>query len=332
MNKIKKLFRADLTSVVLPLVILFIVLMVGSKGFLSAYNIVSVLQSVAIFVLVGLAQMSALSLGQFNLAVGAMGCLTAIMMGLFMQTLGLPVVLAIFLGLIIAMILGAIQGIIIAKSGISPFIITLALLSVYTGIATVITMGNSYNSLPDTIKTISRMQFGSVPLTFIISFLICVLAYVVLRYTNIGRRLQAVGANSRAAQFSGINVTGTIVMGHTISGLFAGFAAFIQICKFNSAQLAIGSDWMMTSFVVAVLGGTLLSGGKISVLGTLLGSFLMIFINNALGLWRVNTYMFQTIMGIVLLIAFELDRARISYIKKQSTIAHESQKEGAKNE
>ena len=332
MNKVKKLFRMDLTSVVLPLVILFIVLLIGSKGFLSAYNILSLLQSVAIFVLIGLAQMSALSLGQFNLAVGAMGCLSAIMMGLFMQVLGLPFIVAVILGLGIAMLAGAIQGLIIAKSGISPFIITLALLSVFTGIATVITMGDSYNDLPVIIQNISRMQFGPVPLTFLISVAICAIAFIVFKYTNIGRRLQAVGANPRAAQFSGINVANTVIMGHTISGLFAGLAAFIQICKFNSAQLAIGSDWMMTSFVVAVLGGTLLSGGKISVVGTLLGSLLMVFIINALGLWRVNTYMFQTIMGLVLLGAYEIDRARLSYIKKRSIMVVEAQDEVAKDE
>ncbi|MEI6101580.1 MAG: ABC transporter permease [Eubacteriales bacterium] len=329
MNRIKKLFQADLTGVLLPLIILLIVLAVSSKGFLSEYNLVSLLQTAAIFVLIGLAQMSALSLGQFNLAVGAMGCLSAIMMGLFMQVLNMPVVPAILLGLVIAMVLGAIQGILIAKSGISPFIITLALLSVYTGIATVITQGNSYNSLPDTIKVISRMQFGVVPLTFILSLAVCFAAFIVFRYTNVGRRLQAVGVNDRVAMYSGINVPATVVMGHVLSGLFAGCAAFIQICKFNSAQLAIGNDWMMTSFVVAVLGGTLLSGGKVSVMGTLFGSFLMVFINNALGLWRVNTYMFQMIMGLVLLVAFEIDRTRISILKKQGMLTTDRQKESS---
>jgi ribose transport system permease protein len=233
----------------------------------------------------------------------------------------------VLLGLAIAMLLGALQGLLIAKSGISPFIITLALLSVYTGIATVITQGASYNALPDAIKTISRMQFGVIPLTLIISLSICAVAYVVFRYTNVGRHLQAVGASDRVALFSGIIVPRTVIMGHTISGLFAGMAAFIQICKFNSAQLAIGDDFMMTSFVVAVLGGTLLSGGKVSVLGTLFGSFLMVFINNALGLWRVNTYMFQMIMGLVLLGAYEIDRARVAIIKRQSLLSAEHSKE-----
>ena len=316
----------------LPVVILFGVLAIGWPGFLSDYNLISLFQTVALYVLIGLAQMSALSLGQFNLAVGGMGCLSAIAMGFFMQVLGIPVLIAVLLGLLIAMLLGALQGLLIAKSGISPFIITLALLSVFTGIATVVTQGNSYNDLPDAIKTISRMQFGVIPLTLVISLGICAVAFVAFRYTNIGRHLQAVGASDRVALFSGIIVPRTVIMGHTISGLFAGLAAFIQICKFNSAQLAIGDDFMMTSFVVAVLGGTLLSGGKVSVLGTLFGSFLMVFINNALGLWRVNTYMFQMIMGLVLLGAYEIDRARVSIIKRQSLMSAEHTKESGEYE
>lgn len=320
MKTVKKLFSYDLTSVILPLIVLFVVLLIGSKGFLSAYNMISVMQSVAIFVLMGLSQMSTLSLGQMNLALGAMGCLSAIMMGIFMQVLGLPMPVALVLGLLVALLLGAIQGVMIAKTGMSPFIITLALQSVFNGIPAVITKGGSYNELPEVIRTISRTQFGPVPLTFIISLVIVAIAFIVFHYTNIGRNLMAVGANKRAAKFAGINVDGTIILGHALSGLFAGLCAFIQICKFNSAQLAIGSDWMMTSFVVAVLGGTQLSGGKVSVIGTLLGSFLMVLINNALGLWRVNTYLFQAIMGVLLLVAYEIDRMRLGMIKKQSII------------
>ncbi len=321
MKTIKKLLRHDLTSVVLPVIVLGAILLFGSKGFLSAYNMISILQNVAIYVLIGMAQMSALSLGQFNLAVGGMGCLSAIMMGLFMQVLGIPFGIALIMGLILATILGAVQGVLIAKSGISPFILTLSLASIYTGLAAVITKGNSFNELPTTIQTISRTMIGNVvPLTFIISLIICLVIVLVFHYSNIGRRLMATGANRRAALFSGINVDQYIILGHSLSGLLAGCAAFIQICKFNSAQLAIGSDWMMTSFVVAVLGGTQLSGGKVSVPGTLLGSVMMVLINNALGLWRVNTYMFQTIMGIMLLIAYEIDRARLQFIRRQSIL------------
>ncbi len=327
MKKIKKLLTDDLSSVILPVITLFIVLAVSSKGFLSNYNIMSVLQSVAIYVLIGLAQMAALSLGQFNLAVGAMGTLTSIMMGLFMQQLGFPVIAALLAGLIIAMLLGAVQGILIAKSGLNPFMITLALSNVYIGIAAVITQGNSFKELPEMIKNVNRSNIGAVPTTFMISLIICVIVFFVFRYTNTGRYLQASGANRRSAIFSGMNVDNITILGHVISGFFCGCAAFIQICIFNSAQLAIGSDWLVPSFVVAVLGGTLLSGGKVTVVGTLFGAFLMVFINNALGLWKVNTYTFQLIMGIVLLAAYEIDRVRSSIVIRHSILAATSDKE-----
>lgn len=320
MNRIKQIMRYDLVGVILPLVVLFILLITTSKGFLTPYNITSILQQISIFVLIGMAQMFVLSLGQFNLALGSMGCLSAIIMGFLMQVVGLPVIAAVIIGLIAAAFFGWIQGALIARSGINPFIITLALISVFFGISAVITKGQPYDELPDGIQLINQLKVGPVPVTFLISLAVCAIVYFVFRYMSIGKQLLAVGENQHAALFSGINVKQTITVGHMLSGLLCGIAGVIQIARFGSAQISIGDDWMLTSFVVAVLGGTLLSGGKISVLGTLLGSFLMMFINNLLVLWNVNTYMFQAILGLVLLGAFEMDRARISMIRRQTDL------------
>ena len=332
MDRVKKLLRNDLTSVLLPLLVLFIVLVTTSNGFLSAYNITSLLEQITIFVLIGMAQMMVLSLGQFNLALGSMGCLSAISMGFSMQVLGLPVPAAMVVGLVIATLLGWIQGILIARSGINPFMITLALISVFYGIAAALTQGKAYDRLPATIQKINLLKFGPVPATFLVSLIVCALVYFLFRYLDIGKRLLAVGENPRAALFTGIDVKKTITTGHMVSGLLCGIAAIIQISKFGSAQISIGNDWMLTSFVVTVLGGTLLSGGKVSALGTLLGSFLMMFINNLLVLWGVNAYIFQTILGLVLLGAFEVDRARLSIIKRQMVPANQESTEGSGDE
>lgn len=328
MNILKKIIRNDLSSVIAPLIILFIALVSTSSGFLSSYNITSLLEQITIFVLIGLAQMVVLSLGQFNLALGSMGCLSAISMGFFMQILGFPVVISIMIGLIVAALLGFIQGFLIAKSGINPFIITLSLISVYFGISAIITKGSPYDKLPKSILEINMIKWGPVPLTFVFSVLVCFAVYFIFRYMNIGKQLLATGENKRAARFSGINVDRTIIIGHMISAVLCGIAAVIQIAKFGSAQISIGNDWMLTSFVVTVLGGTLLSGGKVSAIGTLLGSFLMMFINNLLILWGVNAYIFQTILGLVLLGAFEVDRARLKMISRQSDLVTVKVSEG----
>lgn len=328
MQQIRKGLRNDLTSVILPLVVLFTILVIGSSGFLSSYNLTSLMQTITIYMLAGLAQMSALALGQFNLAIGSIGCLSSIIMGYCMQVLGLPMWVAIPMGLLFAAISGAIQGVLIAKSGINPFIITLSLLSVYKGIATVISHGEPFNAIPEGIKAFNRASVGVIPVTFIVALVIWACTLVLFKYKKIGLRMLAVGENARAAQFSGINVSTTVIIGHMISGLLCGIAAIIQTARFASAQISVGDDWMMTSFVVTVLGGTLLSGGKVSVLGTLLGAILMVFINNALVLWGVSTYAFQLILGLVLLAAYEVDRARISVINRQSELVSEQEKGG----
>jgi len=320
MLSFKRAFQHELTSVMLPLVVLTVLLIISSPGFVSAYNITSLLQSITIFMVIGMAQMAALTLGHLNLAIGSIGSLTSILMGVLMQTLKVPVLPALALGLVVASVCGLIQGLLITRSRISPFIISLALLSIFKGIGIVISKGVPFDQLPDAIKMFNRAKVGVFPVSFFVAILSAVIVYLIFRYMKIGLRLEATGANPRAALFSGIRVNRTIVFGHILSGLLCGVAAIIQTSRFGSAQISVGDDWMLTSFVVAVLGGTLLSGGKASTVGTILGSVLMVLINNALVLWNVNTYAFPAILGLVLLTAYEVDRGRLKLIKRQSEL------------
>jgi len=318
LSKIKKLLSNDLSSVVLCVAALFIVLAVTSKGFLSSYNVLSNLQTVSIYGLIGLAQMAALSLGQMNLAVGSMGCLSGIFMGMCMELLGLPVWICIAVCLLAGMALGALQGVLIAKTGINPFIVTLTLLSIYKGIATIITQGQSYQHLPESFKSFGSIHLGPVPMSFIITIAVCVAIFIVFKYSKLGQRMLACGASQKAAVYSGINVKGTIIWGHTLSGALCAVAAILQILRFGSAQISVGDDWMLTSFAVAVLGGTLLSGGKVSIVGVILGSCIMVFIHNALTLWGVSSYMVQIFVGAILVLSYELDKARVNMVNKRA--------------
>lgn len=318
MNKVKKLFNADLTSVIIPVLILFVLLSMTSSGFLTKFNLNSIMQLISVYVIVGLAQMAVLSLGQMNLAVGSIGCLSGIMFGMCLQVFGIPIIASILIGLIVAALLGLIQGELIARTGINPFIITLALLSTFKGLVSVITKGQSYQGFPASFKMLNKISIGPVPIMFLFALVVLIIVFVVFKYFLIGKKLLACGENPKAAQYSGINVKKTIVIGHIISGLLCGIAAIIQISKFGSAQLSVGDDWMLVSFVVPVLGGTLLSGGKVSAIGTLLGGVLMVLINNALVIWGVSSYTFQTFIGVILLLAYEVDRTRINLVNKQA--------------
>lgn len=322
MKKVKQLIQADLSSVILPIIVIFGLLAITSEGFLSSYNMYSIFQSVPIFVIVGLAQMTVLSLGQMNLAVGSIGVLSSVVFGFAMQQWGMPTLICVLISCAAGLLQGVIQGVMITKSGINPFIISLALLSVYKGFALVITKGQPFSKLSTGFKAFGNMHVTSLfPITIFIAILAAAFMYVLIRCRKLGKKLLACGANGTAAIYSGVNYDKTVIAGHAISGLLCAIAAIIQVSRFGSVQLSIGDDWMLTSFVVPVLGGTLLSGGKVNVIGTFLGGFLMVLINNAIVLWGVSSYATNAALGVILLLAYEVDRMRKKMMNNQAKSA-----------
>jgi len=156
-----------------------------------------------------------------------------------------------------------------------------------------------------------------IPLLFYIALIISALLYVLMRKTVLGRQLLATGANPRAAKISGIEVDKIIIIAHTLSGLLAGIAGILQVSRMGVGQASIGAEWMMISFAAPVLGGTILSGGKVNVIGTIFGAILMSIITNALVLWNISQYWFQAFIGLTLLAAYEMDRIRVSLLSPQ---------------
>lgn len=326
MKKVKQLLQADLSSVILPIIVIFAILAATSEGFLSSYNMYSVFQSVPIFVIVGLAQMVVLSLGQMNLAVGSIGVLSSVVFGIAMQEAGLPASICIILACGAGLLQGFLQGVMVTKSGINPFIISLALLSLYKGLALVITSGQPFSQLSVGFKEFGNMKIANLfPATIFIAILVSVAMYILIRYRRLGKKLLACGANGVAAVYSGVNYDKTVIAGHCVSGVLCAIAAILQVSRFGSVQLSIGDDWMLTSFVVPVLGGTLLSGGKVNVIGTFLGGFLMVLINNAIVLWGVSSYATNAAVGIILLLAYEVDRMRKKMMTNQAKNAVEKE-------
>lgn len=322
MKKVKTLFQADLYSVIVPIVVISVILAATSEGFLSTYNLYSIFQAAPIFILVGLAQMVVLSLGQMNLAVGSIGVLSGVVFGIAMESLGMPAVICVLLACATGILQGLVQGLLVTKSGINPFIISLALLSLYKGLALVITSGQPFSRLGEGFKAFGNLKFaGLFPATILVAIAAGGVLYIVIRYRSLGKKLLACGANSTAAVYSGVNYDRTVIAGHCLSGCLCAVAAILQISRFGSVQLSVGDDWMLISFVVPVLGGTLLSGGKVNVIGTFLGGFLMVLINNAIVLWGISSYATNAAVGVILLLAYEVDRMRKRMMRKQAEAA-----------
>lgn len=307
----------DLLSVLVPIFIFGILLSTTAEGFLSSYNLQSLGRIVGITTIVGFAQLLVLSIGHFNIALGSMASFAGMSTSALMEVYGVNVWIAIITGIIIGTALGYIQGFLIVKTGINPFIITLSLTSIYLGFTIGITRGVLFQKLPAAFKLIGKMNLFGIPLLFLISLVTAIILYIVMHKTILGRQLLATGANPRAAGISGIEVNKITVLAHTISGTLAGIAGILQVSRMGVGQASVGADWMLISFAAPVLGGTILSGGKVNVIGTIFGAILMSIITNGLILINISQYWFQAFMGLILLGAFEIDRIRVSLLASQ---------------
>jgi ribose transport system permease protein len=284
-------------------------------GFLSSFNLFTLGRALAIDVVIGFAQMVVLATGGMNLSVGAIGVCAVMMSGYLMQTLGLPVAIAVLGALALGGVLGWVNGYAIVRTGVSSFVITLASANLFSGAMLILTKATPLDELPPQVGGLGKMQIaGLVSPLLVVAIVLGAGLYIVYRFTILGRQILAAGANPRAAAMSGVPVGRVVVVSHALSGLLAAAAGVMVVAHLGAAMPAVGGEeWLLPSFLGPVLGGTLLSGGAISVVGTLLGAALVTTIRSGLLVLQIGSYWLQLFLGIVLLFAVLVDRYRGVY-------------------
>lgn len=289
-------------------------LSIFSSGFISGNNFFSTSRSFSLWIMVGFSQMMALVIGHMNLSAGAIGGLSAVVTGYLFQNQSMPAWLGVALGLIVGILCGSINGILITKTGINAFIITLGTTSIFTGLNLGLTHSLPFPTIPESLTYIGRGRiFGIFPVLFFIMLGVALLLGFMFKYTVLGRWILATGGNRESAVMSGIDVKWITVLVHTLSGLLAGFAGVLFVCRLGSAHPTIGQNWLLMSFAVPVIGGTALVGGSVAITGVVLGGVLMTLISNGLVLLEVDIFWEQFFMGILVLIAVFIDRLRTVY-------------------
>lgn len=287
--------------------------------FFSSFNQFALGRVAAINIMVGFAMMVVIVTGGLNLAVGAIGVCAAMVFGLVVERAGLPWPLAAVAAIGTGLILGWINGFVIVRSGLHSFIITLASMSIFFGAMTYLTQGQSFRSIPPSFSSLSGTRLlGVVSPVLLIAFAVGLLLIILYRYTVVGREMLAAGARPEAAELSGVRVGRIFILCHMLSGALAGVAALIVVAR-NAAALPtmagqLGQDWLLLAFLGPVLGGTLLGGGRVSVIGTLLGAILVTMLSNGLLLLQIGEFWVQACLGVLLLIAVLIDLARRSYL------------------
>ena len=290
-----------------------------APGFLSPFNLFSVGRALAVDIVIGFAQMAALATGGMNLSVGSIGVCAVMTGGYLMQTLALPVPVAIAGALGLGAALGWLNGFVIARSGVSSFIITLASANLYSGAMLILTKAVPLNSLPTAVGAFGKAKIaGLVSPLLVIALAIGLLLFVFYRHSVLGRQILAAGANARAAKMSGVPVDRVITISHALSGLLAATAGMMVVAHLGAAMPAVGGeDWLLPSFLGPVLGGTPLSGGAVAVVGTMLGALLVTTIRSGLLVMQIGNYWLQLYLGVILLLAVLADRYRALYQERR---------------
>jgi ribose transport system permease protein len=283
-----------------------------AQGFLSDFNLFTLLRFAAVQVVVAFGQMIALSAGEMNLSLGAIGGAVAMCAGGLMEVFSLSPFLAIPIALALGALLGSVNGVLTVRTGINSFVITLATASVFTGLMLAITQAHSYDDLPSAFLTFSRIRVLGFPVSplVLVMLLAAVLLWLLYDKTSLGREILAVGSNRRAAAMSGIPVGATLIKTHALSGLLAGLAGIMTAAMLADAVPVIGMDWLLPSFAIAVIGGTAITGGTVSVGGAIIGGFLVAGITNGVLLLNVSNFFVNLFLGLILLLAVSLDRIR----------------------
>ena len=311
------LLRNTNFSLVIALLVLFAILSLSSKNFLSAYNMYTIGRTLAIYAFVGLAQAVVIAIGDMNISAGAIGGLATITAGYFMSVMHLPGSVAAIIALLVGTAAGTINGIISTKLGINAFIVTLSTMFIYTGINFGFTQGYSFNNIPKSFSFLGKNSFLGIPLLFIFTIIVFIIVFFFYNFNLTGRRILAVGENADAAKFSGINNVNIKIFSHSLSGFLAALAALLYISRMGTAQPTVGQDWLIISFAVAIIGGTSLKGGSLTALGLVIGAIIMVLIKNGLILLKTNVYWEQAFLGALIMIAVGVDRLRATYNQRK---------------
>ena len=304
----------------LVLTFLWISLSAAEPGFLSKFNLNSLGRSASVDVVVGFAQMVVLASGGMNLSVGAIGVCAVMANGYFLQVLGLPIYAGSIATLGLGGLLGLLNGVAIAKTNVSSFIVTLASASLFGGGMLIVNKGVPFDGLPPSISAFGRMDIGPVPVLVPIALAIGVLLHILFAHTALGRQILAVGGSIRVAEMSGIEVNHIVMVVHVLSGVLAAAAALILTARTGAAMpAAAGNDWLLPSFLGPVIGGTLLSGGRISVTGAILGALLVATMRSGLLIMQVGSFWLQFFLGIFLLASVMFERSRSQFVSRGRT-------------
>lgn len=311
MDFIKRLLRARETGIAVVVLAMITFLSLATDTFFTASNLAVVSRQISLNAIIAMGMTLVILMGGIDLSVGSVVAISSVMLGLTMVRWNMPIWLGIVIGILMGVVIGFINGALVVRTKVPPFIITLGMMGLARGAALVITKGTSISGFPTNYFPIGQgFMFNLVPIPVVIAIVLAILVHIVLSRTTFGRRIYLLGSNEEAALLSGINVNRMKVMIFTICSAFAAIEAVIETSRMATGQPASGSGYELTAIGSVIIGGASMAGGEGTVLGTMLGAVLLGLITNGLILLGISAYWQQVFSGTIIILAVALDTWR----------------------
>jgi ribose transport system permease protein len=309
---LKLYFKTNL-GIIVAFIVLFAFLALNPKthsSFMTSRNMFNVLRQISTNLYLACGMTMVIILGGIDLSVGSIIALSGCVAAAGVARYSLPIPVAIVMGLIVGVLVGAFNGLVIAKTTIPAFIVTLATMNICRGLAYVYTGGSPVRVVSKEWQFIGAGYIGPIPTPVVILIVVLIITTILMDNTKFGRHLYAVGGNAQAARFSGIDAAKIKFLVHVFSGLMSGLAGIVLASRMYSGQPTAGQGAEMDAIAAVVVGGTSMAGGSGNIGGTIIGALIIGYLNNGLNLLNVNSFWQYVVKGFVILLAVFIDFMR----------------------
>ena len=303
-------------GIYLLLLAIVVILSISNSNFRTVSNIMNVFLQVSNYAVLGMGMTFVIMTGGIDVSVGSTMVVSAAVYVVATQNAGMSEPVGLIFLVIVAIVMGLINGFGVAYLGMPAFLVTLATQCIGRGLSLVLTGGRSFRNLGESFSFVQNASFLGIPFMVWIAIIMFVIGYLILHRTVYGRKVMAVGGNANAARVSGIDVKKVTMSTYLLLGLVSGLAGFMTMARLGSYYAAMGESMEFMVIAGVVIGGTSLSGGTGTMLGTVVGTLIIGIINNALNLFGVNADWQQVARGIVIFAAVMFDALR----KKINTV------------
>ncbi len=307
---LSRLSRSQLAGPLAALLLVIVVISLTTDRFLDAQNMVNVSLQVSTVAIMAIGSTLVILTGGIDLSPGAMVALISCALAIFAKNWGIPWPLAVMMVLALGALLGGINGFMSTYARIPSFVVTLATMSIFRGLAFYITNGSPIFSVSPQLSQLFYGRFLGIPLPFYYVIGAYALAAFFLRYTALGRSIYAVGGNESAARLSGIRVHRVRMLAFVLAGLMAAFAGVLMTARLDSGSPNYGTGMELQAIAAAVIGGASLVGGYGNIIATLFGALTVALVQNGLNLNAVPTAWQNIILGVILALAVFVDMWR----------------------